>query len=229
MPASAVPPPAPMADPLAGLDSYYLQFLPAHLAEAGRSADLFRLLLLQRGDNSNAWHTAKPDVAAYLADVGHGQALAVAQADCATGISLGLIANSVRSITQLNGPTIEALVNRGLLPLPQAVSMCAAAEPEGQVSGLARLLARMDQPERGRHLQEILATMSVPVASRTTIGQDSRASRLPLSTEIHVEVIARLAALPACPRTSSRPSSGLPGWPARASRASSPPSASRRC
>jgi hypothetical protein len=194
MAASAAPLPPAAADPLAGLNSYYRQFLPTHLARAGRAADLFQLLLLRRGDDSNAWYTAKPDVGAYLADVARGSALAVEQADCAKVISFGLIADSVRSTTQLPGPVIESLVNRGLLSLQEAVSICTAAEPSHHVSGMARLLPRISNPERGRYLQAILTTMSVPRARRV-IGKGRNDMEFPLSTEEHVAVIPRLAAL----------------------------------
>jgi hypothetical protein len=184
------------ADPLAALDAYYVEFLPAHLAKAGRAADLFRLLLLRRGNDSNAWFAAKPGVAAYLLDVGLGSALAAKQADCANAISFGLIASSVRSITKLSAPVIEALVDRDLLPLQQAISMCAAAEPEQHVAGLARLLSLISGSQRGEYLQELLATMSVPVTRKSYVGQDLGRPELPLPTADHVAVISRLAVLP---------------------------------
>jgi hypothetical protein len=130
-----------------------------------------------------------------LADVARGSALAVEQADCPKVISFGLIADSVRSATELPGPVIESLVNRGLLSLQEAISICTAAEPGHHVSGMARLLSRISNPERGRYLQAILTTMSVPRARRI-IGQGRNDMGLPLSTEEHVAVIPRLAALP---------------------------------
>ena len=195
MAASAAPKPGSASDPLAALDSYCLRFLPVHLAEAGRAEDLFKLLLLRRGDDSNAWFSAKPDVFAYLADVGVGQALAARQADCAMAMSLGLIADSVRSTTELRGPEIEALVDRDLLSIQQAISICAAAEPGRYVSGMTRLLAKISAPQRDRYLQEIVATIGVPVR-KSTIGRRGDERELPLAGAEHTAVIARLAVLP---------------------------------
>ena len=125
-----------------------------------------------------------------------GSALAVEQADCAKVISFGLIADSVRSASELPAPVIESLVDRGLLSLDEAISLCTAAEPGHHASGVARLLAKISNPERGRYLQAVLTTMSVPRARRVVIGKGRDEMRLPLSAEEHVAVISRLAALP---------------------------------
>jgi hypothetical protein len=124
-----------MDNPVAGLADYELRHLAEHLAEAGRAADLHRLLALETAAQHNAWYEvkeARENIADYAADVQRAWNHAENDYRPADNISAGenislqcryaLIASSLNSLAENVPPRLlHFLVKEGVWSLQRGI------------------------------------------------------------------------------------------------------------
>lgn len=184
-------------DPLAQLDPYEVRHLPRHLAAARESEALHRLLALRRSDGSNAWYATRGDIVAYLQDVAAAREAASRDRDYGQWIRYALVANGVRRSASVSPALLEALVDRGRLPLDAAVAIARSAPRRDQLLlGLIRLLPRMPPPQRAAVTAEVIHGMQRREPSRSGIGLEYESPGLPLNQRQHWEAVIELAAMP---------------------------------
>jgi hypothetical protein len=184
-----------ITDPLAQFSTYEMRHVAVHLAWAGNSDLLHRLLALRRSDGSNAWYASKQDAAAYLDDVSSAWDLASAEADWGCCIRYAFIRRGVRRASSVPAFLLDVLVERGRLSPEEALSLARTADSPGdRIEALVRLLPRVS----GRQLAELsryVLQLMRPGARRAVMSAGPAAAppSRALNGRQHVEVVARFA------------------------------------
>lgn len=175
-------------DPFADLEPYERRHLVAHLAQAGRRADLHRLMAMETGDGRNAWYETRfraGDLAGYSIDLGYAQDAAqrswieatdapqrrhalVEEIRCALiTVSLNTVASSVPSCL------LNSLVTKGVWTLEQAVEFASRrvdwADRLTAMSWLSSLLSDAGRREDLATALELVRGRSGSYRSRSSV------------------------------------------------------------
>lgn len=167
-------------NPVAGLNSYELRHLVAHLVAAERHDRLHELLALETTDQRNAWYLTKEsrgNVDGYLADVDRAwQTTAIVSVinEDEAGLLLSLqiryalISASFNSLASRVGPkALSLLVSRGVWSSAYGLTLAQRVpEPEKRARCLAALLDCCSATLRDLIVDEVLAVTSLVQSSR---------------------------------------------------------------
>ena len=171
--------------PLAALSDYELRFLVAHLAEAARPTELYRVLTLDTPDGRNAWFDAKEaarDLSGYVADVEtatravqEAQRRAGRPADLAVEYRYTLMLGSVSALAgQVTPPLLQALVRHGIWTLDDAlVTVARTRDSRQRAEGLVTLTAVTPALRRPELVDNVRAAIAAAAADGSVTIDDA--------------------------------------------------------
>lgn len=170
--------------PVAGLSPYELRHVVAHLAAAGRAADVDRLLRLEHGAG-NAWFERKRELGAfddYLADLDAARRLAEAEDDAVGQAEYAVMLASVGA--QVSAVPVRGLAraaSSGAVDPAQAVVLARHyPDPDERAGALIALVAALDGEPRREAAAAVLETIpQLPAGSARVRALSRLAPDLP--------------------------------------------------
>lgn len=158
--------------PFAALSEYELSYLVVHLARAGRSNDVYRLLVMQTPDGRNAWFDAKEVAQAlsgYVTDI-ETATLAVREATpvvtgpppLAVEYRYALMLASVTALAgQVKPPMLVALVRHGIWALDDVLTAARrASDAKQRAEALVALGPYIPDSQRVDFVDEVLQAVT---------------------------------------------------------------------
>jgi hypothetical protein len=161
-----------MRNPVGNLAPYELDHLILHLAEAGRTQDIHRLLALEDGQGHNAWYEAKiarGNMGGYMADLARAWQIvdAVSGTNWFQNVGLqvryALMMASINSIAGQIPPELAArLVEHGIWTAPESLAYIRQAQNTQQrAEALTALTPHLPEAMQSRILAETLEILPI--------------------------------------------------------------------